>query len=125
MTKIKIVAIVVLLLVIGTALMHTLGVDSEWVRLGDWGAIASIAGILIYLLTPSKPVVHSSPSKTDMSIRQGGKKNRAIFEKALGPDHPDVATSLENLAALYRATQRDKESVELENNAERIRAIKR
>ncbi len=26
----------------------------------------------------------------------------AIFEKALGPDHPDVATSLNNLAELYR-----------------------
>jgi tetratricopeptide (TPR) repeat protein len=25
----------------------------------------------------------------------------AIFEKVLGPDHPDVATSLNNLAALY------------------------
>jgi tetratricopeptide (TPR) repeat protein len=26
----------------------------------------------------------------------------AIFEKALGPEHPDVATSLNNLALLYR-----------------------
>jgi len=26
----------------------------------------------------------------------------AIREKALGPDHPDVATSLNNLAELYR-----------------------
>ena len=25
----------------------------------------------------------------------------AIREKALGPDHPDVATSLNNLAVLY------------------------
>ena len=49
----------------------------------------------------------------------------AIREKALGPDHPSVATSLENLAALYRATERDKEALELEKNAERIRAIKR
>ena len=26
-----------------------------------------------------------------------------IFEKALGPDHPDTATALTNLAVLYRA----------------------
>ncbi len=31
------------------------------------------------------------------------KRSLAIREKALGPDHPDVATSLNNLAELYRA----------------------
>ena len=30
------------------------------------------------------------------------KRALAIREKALGPDHPDVATSLNNLAELYR-----------------------
>ena len=30
------------------------------------------------------------------------KRSLAIWEKALGPDHPDVATSLNNLAVLYR-----------------------
>jgi tetratricopeptide (TPR) repeat protein len=30
------------------------------------------------------------------------KKALEIAEKALGPDHPDVATSLNNLAALYQ-----------------------
>lgn len=45
--------------------------------------------------------------------------------EALGPNHPDVATSLENLTILYRATKRDKEALKLENRAERIRAIKR
>ena len=29
------------------------------------------------------------------------KRALAIWEKALGPDHPDVATSLNNLAELY------------------------
>ena len=29
------------------------------------------------------------------------KRSLAIYEKALGPDHPDVATSLNNLAVLY------------------------
>ncbi|MEE8511990.1 MAG: tetratricopeptide repeat protein [Acidiferrobacterales bacterium] len=31
------------------------------------------------------------------------KRSLAIREKALGPDHPDVATSLNNLARLYSA----------------------
>jgi tetratricopeptide (TPR) repeat protein len=53
------------------------------------------------------------------------KRSLAIWEKALGPDHPNVATSLENMAVLYRATKRDKEAQELEKRAERIRAIKR
>ena len=30
------------------------------------------------------------------------KRSLAICEKALGPDHPDVATSLNNLAVLYK-----------------------
>jgi tetratricopeptide (TPR) repeat protein len=53
------------------------------------------------------------------------KRSLAISEKALGPDHPDVATSLNNLAFLYHATKREKEALELEQRAERIRAIKR
>ncbi len=31
------------------------------------------------------------------------KRSLAIWEKALGPEHPDVATSLNNLAGLYQA----------------------
>ena len=31
------------------------------------------------------------------------RRSLAIREKALGPDHPDVATSLDNLAKLYQA----------------------
>ena len=53
------------------------------------------------------------------------KRSLAIWEKALGPDHPSVATSLENLAGLYRATNRDKEAETLEQRAARIRAIQR
>ena len=40
-------------------------------------------------------------------------------------EHPDVATVLENLAVLYRATRRDKEAEQLERRAASIRAIKR
>ena len=34
------------------------------------------------------------------------KRALAISEKALGPEHPDVAISLNNLALLYRAQGR-------------------
>ncbi len=53
------------------------------------------------------------------------KRSLAIREKALGPDHPDVAQSLVNLAALYRKTGRDKEAEPLEARAARIRNMKR
>jgi len=45
----------------------------------------------------------------------------AIYEKALGPDHPFVATCLENYAALLRATHRDSEAEKLEARAKAIR----
>ena len=53
------------------------------------------------------------------------KKALEIAEKNVGPDHPDVATSLNNLAELYRATGRDKKAEELELRAAKIRSIKR
>lgn len=39
-----------------------------------------------------------------------------------GPDHPDVATSLENYGVLLREVGRDAEAVEMEARAEAIRA---
>jgi tetratricopeptide (TPR) repeat protein len=53
------------------------------------------------------------------------KKALAVAEKNVGPDHPDVATSLENLAALYRKTGRDKGAEALAKRAVDIRAIRR
>lgn len=53
------------------------------------------------------------------------KRSLAIREKAFGPDHPSVATSLQNLAALYRVTKRNTEAGVLELRAAQIRAIKR
>jgi len=53
------------------------------------------------------------------------KRSLKIDEKALGPDHPSVATSLNNLASLYRATNRHKEAKDLELRATEIQAIKR
>ncbi len=47
-----------------------------------------------------------------------------IWENALGPYHPNVATSLENLADLYRKTDRTDEADELTKRVEEIRAKK-
>lgn len=49
----------------------------------------------------------------------------AMLEKARGPDHPDVAESLNNLAGLYRATKRINEAEKLEARAKKIKAILR
>jgi tetratricopeptide (TPR) repeat protein len=68
-----------------------------------------------------------------MDLYRAGKYGRAVVvakkalevaEKNVGPDHPDVATSLENLAALYRATKRDAKALALEKQAAKIRGIK-
>jgi tetratricopeptide (TPR) repeat protein len=44
-----------------------------------------------------------------------------INEKALGPEHPDVATSLNNLAGLYRAQGKYAEAEPLYKRALAIR----
>ena len=50
------------------------------------------------------------------------RRSLAINEKVLGPEHPDVAQSLENYAALLRKTGRADEAVEMEARAKAIRA---
>ena len=50
------------------------------------------------------------------------KRALRIDEKALGPEHPDVAQSLENSAALLRETGRGAEAAKLEARAKVIRA---
>jgi hypothetical protein len=49
----------------------------------------------------------------------------AVTEKTLGPDHPNLAPILEDLAALYRKTEREAEAKELGKRAAAIRAIRR
>ena len=49
----------------------------------------------------------------------------AISEKALGPEHPNVARILENYADLLRKLDRNAEAEELEERARAIRAIRR
>lgn len=44
-----------------------------------------------------------------------------IWEKALGPDHPEVATILGNYAELLRRTRRESEATSLELRAKAIR----
>ncbi len=46
----------------------------------------------------------------------------AIWEKALGPEHPHVATSLENYASLLRQTARAVEAARMVARAKAIRA---
>jgi len=53
------------------------------------------------------------------------KRTLAIREKTLGPNHPDVAQSLENLASFYHYTRREEEAVAMEKLAASIRAINR
>ena len=50
------------------------------------------------------------------------KRALAVREKALGPDHPDVANSLENYAALLRETGRGAEANKMEARAEAMQA---
>ncbi len=50
------------------------------------------------------------------------KRALAIDEKALGPDHPSVAISLENYAALLRKTGRGDLATMMELRANAIRA---
>ena len=61
-------------------------------------------------------------SHIDAEAEPHYKRALAIIEKALGPEHPDVAQSLENYAALLRKTGRDDEAVKLEARAKAIRA---
>jgi hypothetical protein len=46
----------------------------------------------------------------------------AIREKALGPDHPDVAVTLEGDALLLRKTDREAEAAAMQARAQAIRA---
>jgi tetratricopeptide (TPR) repeat protein len=49
------------------------------------------------------------------------KRALAILEKALGPEHPDVATVLGNYAALLEKTNRQAEAEKLRQRAAKIR----
>jgi len=48
----------------------------------------------------------------------------AIKEKALGPEHPDVATSAKNLAGLFRNTKRQAEAEPLRSGSALVRSLR-
>jgi len=50
------------------------------------------------------------------------KQALAISEKALGPEHPQVATVCENMAGLYRQIGKEDEAEKFEARARRIRS---
>jgi len=106
MNRIKIITIAILLLFTGTTLIHAQGADTEWDTLNQEVLELYCQG------------------KYEQAVVVA-KKALEVDEANVAPDHPDVAISLENLAALYRATKQDKEVLELEKRAEHIRAIKR
>ena len=62
------------------------------------------------------------PSRSGSPSAVIHKRALAISEKALGPEQPDVATSLESYAALLRETGRGAEANKMEARAESIRA---
>ena len=51
------------------------------------------------------------------------KNTRYIFERALGPKHPAVATCMENMAVVYRKTKKEKMAEFFEKKAAQIKAI--
>jgi tetratricopeptide (TPR) repeat protein len=50
------------------------------------------------------------------------KRALVIWEKVLGPDHPHIATVLENMAEFYREIDREEEAKRLEERVKRIRS---
>ena len=50
------------------------------------------------------------------------KQALAIWEKKLGPQNPNVATVLENMAQLYKTTGRAQQAHELQTRAQSIRS---
>jgi tetratricopeptide (TPR) repeat protein len=50
------------------------------------------------------------------------KRALVIWEKALGPDHPHIATVLENMAGFYRKIDRADDAKRLEERVKRIRS---
>ncbi|MCH7619789.1 MAG: tetratricopeptide repeat protein [Candidatus Marinimicrobia bacterium] len=45
-----------------------------------------------------------------------------MYEKALGPDHPDVTTVLENMVDLYKNMGMEEEAIRLEKRVNAIRS---
>ena len=99
-----------------------------------------VAVFLLLLLFGAAASAHAQGIEWDVlnkeviSLYQKGQYDRAVVvakkaldvaEKAGGPDHPAVATSLENIAGLYLKSGRAKEAKSLESRAAHIRTTTR
>ena len=93
-----------------------------------------LAGIFCGLLLSTQACTYSiswqRSNEAGVAASQQGKyaeaeplyqRSLAILEKALGPEHPLVATSLENYAALLRNMNREAEAAQMEARAKAIR----
>ncbi len=67
---------------------------------------------------PSEPAAQGGYEEAKPLYR----RSLGTFERALGPEHPHVAQSLENYAALLRQTARADEAERMEARAKAIRA---
>ncbi len=73
-------------------------------------------------VSPSDRRRHQVPVRDHNAAQKQVWRALVIVEKALGPDHPHVAASLENYAALLRKTGRSDEAARMEARAKAIRA---
>jgi len=107
--------------------------DGKMMRALRSMAIA-VPALFVAGLAISQGIEWETLNQEVMDLYRAGRYDRAVVvvkkalevaERSVGPDHPNVATSLENIAHLYRTTKRNEEAELLEARAARIRAIER
>ena len=101
--------------------------------------IIAFAAFVTFVTTPSAVAQGagyewSNLNRQAIGLHQAGKYDLAeafakkaldLAERNVGLGHKDVATSLESLAAVYRAMERHEEAETLEERAADIRGIQR
>ena len=94
----------------------------------------AVPALFVAGLANSQGIEWETLNQEVMDLYRAGRYDRAVVvakkalevaERSVGQDHPNVATSLNNLAGLYRKTKRNKEAELLEAEAARIRTIER
>ncbi len=86
---------------------------------GSWAPTDQPHCLVTRLVTPTR-LYHSHGNYEEAELLY--KQALAVREKALGPEHPHVAMTLENYAALLRETEREDKAEEMEARAIAIRA---
>jgi lipopolysaccharide biosynthesis regulator YciM len=104
----RIVVVLLMTVVLGLAANHARaeGAGEEWEK----------------LIQEASELGRSGQGQRAITVAQAALE---LADQQVGPEHPDVAGCLENLAALYRKTDRPAEADQLEARAKTIRAIKR